>query len=68
MRRSHIMPLAVASMAASAGTSASGDAAVVTVAEKQAADDMFLPRAAKSWRKSPGTIASKRRRNRRRGW
>jgi hypothetical protein len=68
MRRSHIMPLALAAMAAGAGAIAGGNAVTVTVAEKQAADEMFLPRAAKSWRKSPGSIANKRRRNRRQGW
>ena len=62
------MPLALAAMAAGVGTSDRGNAATVTVAEKQAADEMFLPRAAKSWRKSPGSIANKKRRNRRRGW
>lgn len=67
MRRNHIIPIALAAMAAGGGGAVGGSPITIEAAEKQAADMMRVPRGARSWRKSPGTIASKRRRNRRRG-
>lgn len=68
MQRSRILPLAMAAMAVGTGMSSDrGDAVTVTAGEKHAADTMRVPRGIPTRRKSPGAIASKKRRSRRRG-
>lgn len=66
MHRSRIMPLALAALAT--GTvNANPEVITVTAREKAEAYEMLAPRAVPSRRKSPGTIANQKRRNRRRG-
>lgn len=67
MRRSHTSLLMLSMLAATAGSAATGDNAVVVAAGNRDADEMRVPRQVAGPRHSRGSVASRRRKLRRRG-